>query len=147
MFAVLGWAIVSFGITMANNAKDMRDLVLESSAFLVQILARYASYERIYRTGISSSDIIGHFEDAIQQVYKSILVYTVGMTNYMKENSFMHQMKGMLPVSGRSLSVQKASIEACDTVVIKWVCIDNFLCATESGLLTPEAISAQRRTS
>ncbi|KAI2885980.1 hypothetical protein CBS13152_7275 [Aspergillus niger] len=67
------WAIVSLGLTMAENYSDRRDALFESSEYLAEALARCAYIEKkICHNRSDEDDVV---TQAIITLYKTILQY------------------------------------------------------------------------
>ncbi len=67
----------------------MKDFVFASSDFLANIMARYASYEALYREEAQAQPSIPYsrFEEGMVSVYESILRYVGVMSQYLKESA------------------------------------------------------------
>jgi hypothetical protein len=86
-YGALAWGVISFGLGLAIEQHKVRELVLKSFDFLTHLLARYASYERLFRTEIDiklSKDLSG-LEKSLVDVYKAVLIYGGEVNQYLKE--------------------------------------------------------------
>jgi hypothetical protein len=86
-YGALAWGVMSFGLGLAIEQHNLRKLVLNSSDFLTHILARYASYERVYRNQITAkkSTTFDNFENNLVDVYKAVLVYAGAVNKYIQQ--------------------------------------------------------------
>jgi hypothetical protein len=88
-YGALGWAVLSFGLQMAINAKEIREFTLDSCDYLVNIIARYSTYELQYSSTAhpsSTSDALKRFEEGVTTVYTSILRFLGNMKEYLGQN-------------------------------------------------------------
>lgn len=89
MYGQLGWAVLSFGLQMAINAREMREFALDSSEYMVNIIARYSIYELQYSGTAHPSDTtdaLQKFEEGVTAVYTSILKFLGKMREYLNQN-------------------------------------------------------------
>jgi hypothetical protein len=86
-YGALAWGTISVALTLAIEQHKVRELALNTSAFLTDLLVRYATYERLYRSDVNvkPSDSLTHFENMLVDVYKAVLVYTGQVNLYTKE--------------------------------------------------------------
>jgi hypothetical protein len=90
-YAVLAWTVVSFGVQIACNAEAIRNAALDSSKYLTDILQRYTVIEALYRSSDETlsrtSRVFKELEEAIVEVYASILLYIIPLNAWLQEYS------------------------------------------------------------
>ncbi|KAH6632792.1 hypothetical protein F5144DRAFT_489603 [Chaetomium tenue] len=123
-YGALGWAVLSFGLQMAINAREMREFTLDSCEYMVNIIARYSIYELQYSGTAHPSDAtdaLVKFEEGVTTVYTSILKFLVKMKEYLNQNWLAHGAAAVFPKAERTLSKTKESIVAQDLAVQYWL--------------------------
>jgi uncharacterized protein YfbU (UPF0304 family) len=88
-YGALGWAVLSFGLQMAINAKEIREFTLDSCDYIVNIIARYSIYELQYSGTAhhsSTTDALKRFEEGVTTVYASILRFLANVKEYLGQN-------------------------------------------------------------
>lgn len=88
-YGALGWAVLSFGLQMAINAREMREFTLDSCEYIINIIARYSVYELQYSGTADPSDTtdaLQKFKEGVTTVYTSILQFLGKMKEYLNQN-------------------------------------------------------------
>jgi hypothetical protein len=123
-YGALAWAVLSFGLHMAINAREIREFAFDACDDMVNIIARYTIYEIQYRGSAHPSDTtdaLQKFEEGVTAVYTSILQFLAEMKTYLDQNWLEHGAAAIFPKAERSLSKTKQSIITQDLVVQYWV--------------------------
>jgi hypothetical protein len=84
-YGAIAWSVLSFGLQIAINGKEVREFVFQSSEAITQLIARYAGYEILYRGSTKPSDACRKFEERLVDVYKAILVYMGTLEGYLQD--------------------------------------------------------------
>jgi len=87
-YGTLGWAVLSFGLHIVIQEKTIRDLVFQSSEYLSNLIARYASYEALYLGSVQGhrTPALIRFEESVIVVYERVLLYLCEVKKNLKEN-------------------------------------------------------------
>ncbi|KUL83146.1 hypothetical protein ZTR_10986 [Talaromyces verruculosus] len=120
------WAIVSLGLTMTKNHYDSRNALFRSSEYLANILARGAFVEKnFYRN--SDSERRDELGNAIIQVYKAILLYTVEVWSAQNPSKGRKVMDWVTAMTDQSLANLRSSINQEEQYLQKWVDMNQHL--------------------
>ncbi|KAK3293883.1 uncharacterized protein B0H64DRAFT_462192 [Chaetomium fimeti] len=123
-YGALAWAILSFGLHMAINAREIRDFMFDACDDIVNIVARYSIYKIQYRSSAHPSgttEALQKFEEGVTDVYTSILQFLAEMKGYLNQNWLEHGAAAIFPKAERSLSKTKQSIITQDLAVQYWL--------------------------
>ena len=116
--AAAAWSVISFALKLAQNDMDRFNDIMESSAFLANILARYKSVETNYLTrSFEESD---QLKAAIVEAYTAILEYTAAVKKASEEDKLRRVLATFEALSGQPLQALKTSIGAKDEKVEMW---------------------------
>ncbi|PIG89317.1 hypothetical protein AARAC_011037 [Aspergillus arachidicola] len=125
------WTIVSLGLTMAKNFADQKEAAFESSEFLADILARYVILDSYCREKkLPSSDGL---DNAIVQVYKSILEYTAEVKKRLNASGLNRIGDSIFPVSDTELNHLQSVVKDQDKKVSDWSQINNYIYQSTKG--------------
>lgn len=117
-YASIAWTIVSFGLQLAQNEQDRLDKLFESSAFLANLLARYATIEAHYLDqDIKTRD---RLENAIIDVYVAILEYAGAVRSTREQNALKRSIVAFQALVGQPLQSLQEAVLAKDKDVEAW---------------------------
>ena len=118
-YASKAWAIVAFSLSLAQNDQDRTEKILESSAFLSSLLARYSSIEAQYlsRSLKDSSNL----RQAIIEVNVATLEYAAEVNAAKQAHVAKRTLQAFQALSDQPLAALKASIVGKDEYVEKWM--------------------------
>ncbi len=116
--ASTAWTIVSFGLQLVQNDQDRLDMLFKSSAFLANLLARYANIEAHYL----DQDIknVDRLENAIIDVYAAILEYVGEVRSTREQNAIKRSIVAFQALAGQPLQALQEAVLAKDKDVESW---------------------------
>jgi len=116
--ASTAWTIVSFGLQLVQNDQDRLDMLFKSSAFLANLLARYANIEAHYL----DQDIknVDRLENAIIDVYAAILEYVGEVRSTREQNAIKRSIVAFQALAGQPLQALQKAVLAKDKDVESW---------------------------
>ncbi|KAH6855628.1 hypothetical protein B0I37DRAFT_411606 [Chaetomium sp. MPI-CAGE-AT-0009] len=123
-YGALAWAVLSFGLQMSINAREIREFTFDAIDDMVNIIARYSIYEIQYRGSAHPSgttDALQKLEEGVTAVYTSILQFLGEMKEYLNQNWLEHGAAAIFPKAERSLSKTKQNIITQDLAVQHWL--------------------------
>ncbi|KAL3431437.1 hypothetical protein BDV09DRAFT_150739 [Aspergillus tetrazonus] len=109
------WAIVSLGLTVTQNYRTQKEALLESCAFLTNIITRYNFVEDEYRKNPTTDE---HVETALVQVYVAVLTFAARVQSLYDRGRAVWIMKS---IPGDSLTELRKSIDEADFHLQKWL--------------------------
>ncbi|KND94251.1 hypothetical protein TOPH_00804 [Tolypocladium ophioglossoides CBS 100239] len=118
-YAALGWSVVSFGLQVAENAKEAREFVFHSSEVVTGYMTRYAEYEKLFRGPLAGEE----FDRCLTEVYKAILLYVMALDSYLRKCKAEHMAGAVFELRDRSIVDKKDAIDAVDKEVKDWLLI------------------------
>ncbi|KAK1146567.1 hypothetical protein N8T08_002997 [Aspergillus melleus] len=117
--ATSAWTVVSLGLAMTQNYVDQQAAWFESSAFLTDVLARYALIERFYRD--DTSVLNEGLENSIVRVYKAALSYAAEVLASYKAHAGKRLLKSVIALTDLPLTTIQSSIEKEEERLGKWI--------------------------
>ncbi|KAJ5716464.1 hypothetical protein N7493_008375 [Penicillium malachiteum] len=124
--AASAWAVVSLGLKIPQNHHDARNALFESSEYLADVITQCAFVEqRFYLDG--DSDIRGHVESAIINLYKAILRYSAQIRNSQQSGIGRNLSDCFTAITGHPLTELKTSVEEERDSLRRWVEIGGYL--------------------
>ncbi|KAL4746219.1 hypothetical protein BDW72DRAFT_39188 [Aspergillus terricola var. indicus] len=124
--AASAWAIVSFGLTIAQNHYNLRNALFESSEYLADVLAQCAHIEdKIY---ISSNDKIkGDLGNAMIRLYRDILHYAAQIRTVQDPSMGRKLLGYATAITEHPLTELKASVEKERDNITRWIGLVQYL--------------------
>ncbi len=116
--ASTAWTIVSFGLQLAQNDQDRLDMLFKSSAFLANLLARYANIEAHYLD--QDVKTVDRLENAIIDVYVAILEYAGEVRSTRGQNGVKRSIMAFQSLVGQPLQSLQEGVLAKDKEVEAW---------------------------
>jgi len=117
-YASTAWTIVSFGLQLAQNDQDRLDMLFKSSAFLANLLARYANLEAYYLDQDIKS--VDRLEKAIIDVYVAILEYAGAVRRTREQSALKRSIVAFQALAGQPLQSLQEAVLAKDKDVEAW---------------------------
>ena len=116
--ASTAWIIVSLGLQLAQNDQDRLDMLFKSSAFLANLLARYANIEVQYL----NQDIkdVDRLENAIIDVYVAILEYAGEVQSTRGQKAIKRSIVAVQALAGQPLQSLQEAVLVKDKDVEAW---------------------------
>ncbi|KAJ5253778.1 WD40 repeat-like protein [Penicillium chrysogenum] len=120
--AASAWAVVSLGLTMAQNRLDLRDALFESSEYLAGTITRCAYIEQRFYCNSSKKKIeIGR---ATIRVYMAILRYAAELLATQQASIGKRVLISVTPITDQRLTELRSSIEEEWQKLCQWVHFD-----------------------
>ena len=116
--ASTAWTVVLFGLQLVQNDQDRIETLFKSSAFLANLLARYANIETHYLD--QSIKDVDRLEMAIIDVYVAILEYSVAVKTSSDQKAFKRTVVAVQALTGQPLQSLQSSVVAKDQEVEAW---------------------------
>ncbi|KAI9036194.1 WD40 repeat-like protein [Aspergillus affinis] len=120
--AASAWAVVSLGLTIAQNRLDLRDALFESSEYLADTITRCTYIEqRFYRNSSKEKIEIGR---ATIRVYTAILRYAAELLATQQPSIGKRVLISVIPLTDQRLTGLRSSIEEEWQKLYQWVHFD-----------------------
>ncbi|KAJ6023890.1 hypothetical protein N7540_004687 [Penicillium herquei] len=123
--AANAWAVVSLGLTMAQNRSDLRDTLFECSEYLADVLARCSYVEKhFYDENPKEKLEIGQ---AITSVYKMILQYAAEVLAAQDPTVGRWILDAVTAITKKRLTELQTSVQKEEQYLAQWVQFDQHL--------------------
>ncbi|KAL3469229.1 hypothetical protein BJX99DRAFT_268450 [Aspergillus californicus] len=124
--AASAWAIVSLGLTIAQNRYDLQSALFESSEYLADVLTQCAYIEdKIYLN--SSRDIKIDLGNALVRLYGAILHYTAQIRIAQDPSLGRQLLDCVTAITEHPLTELKASVEKERDNIAQWIGLVQYL--------------------
>ncbi|KAJ6176749.1 hypothetical protein N7485_003663 [Penicillium canescens] len=124
--AASAWAIVSLGLTIAQNRYDLRSALFESSEYLADVLTQCAYIEdKIYVN--SSRDIKIDLGNALVRLYGAVLHYTAQIRTAQDPSLGRQLLDCVTAITDHPLTELKASVEKERDNIARWIGLVQYL--------------------
>ncbi|KAL6228710.1 hypothetical protein BDW75DRAFT_226427 [Aspergillus navahoensis] len=124
--AASAWAIVSLGLTIAQNRSDLRSALFESSEYLADVLTQCAYIEdRIYLN--SSRNIRIDLGNALVRLYGAILHYTAQIRTAHDPSLGRQLLDCVTAITEHPLTELKALVEKERDNIARWIGLVQYL--------------------
>ncbi|KAL4963600.1 uncharacterized protein BDV14DRAFT_201791 [Aspergillus stella-maris] len=111
------WAVVSLGLKIAQNDRELQDALFDACEFLTGILARYTVVDSLVRQ--AHVDTVEIMEQRIVRLYAQILRYVIEMSHVKKSSAAERIWAGVsaLGSAGPNLESYRTEIEEEDQIM------------------------------
>ncbi|KAH6846999.1 hypothetical protein B0I37DRAFT_135592 [Chaetomium sp. MPI-CAGE-AT-0009] len=112
------WAVVSFGLKLVQNDKELMDLTFEACGHLADLMARYSRMEAHYwERKVKNGRPL---EDAMVRVYTAILVYAAEVQWSIESSISTRIRKSFLSLTGQPLEDLRRTVEEENAKLEEW---------------------------
>ncbi|KAL5045153.1 hypothetical protein BDW71DRAFT_208497 [Aspergillus fruticulosus] len=124
--AVSAWAIVSLGLTIAQNRSDLRNALFESSEYLADVLTQCAYIEdKVYLN--SSHDIKTDLGNALVRLYGAVLHYTAQIRTAQDPSLGRQLLDCVTAITEHPLTKLKTLVEKERNNIARWIGLVQYL--------------------
>ncbi|KAL4990417.1 hypothetical protein BDW68DRAFT_175125 [Aspergillus falconensis] len=124
--AVSAWAIVSLGLTIAQNRSDLRNALFESSEYLADVLTQCAYIEdKVYLN--SSHDIKTDLGNALVRLYGAVLHYTAQIRTAQDPSLGRQLLDCVTAITEHPLTELKTLVEKERNNIAQWIGLVQYL--------------------
>ncbi|KAK1139415.1 hypothetical protein N8T08_000778 [Aspergillus melleus] len=129
--AANAWAVVSLGLTMAQNRLDLRDALFESSEYLADTITRCAYIEQsFYRKSSKKTIEIGR---AMIRVYIAVLRYAAELLATQQPRIGKRMLIHVTPITNQRLTELQSAIEEEWQKLCQWAQFDALDTLVQNG--------------
>ncbi|KAK9847015.1 wd40 domain protein, partial [Penicillium brevicompactum] len=121
------WAVVSLGLTMAQNHNELRGALFESSGYLADVLARCAFMEERFYREKQSKVYNQEKEHAIVRVYVAVLRYAAEVRSIQQSTIGKGILASLTGITDKPLTALKSAIKEEEMDLKLWLLLDQHL--------------------